>query len=58
MSPNEKQKAPEELVREMIENLERESDADWTREFGASGGKTKQPPTNMDIGLVQASQDD
>lgn len=57
MSPNEKQKAPEELVREMIENLERESDADWTREFGASGGKT-QPPINMDIGLVPASQDD
>lgn len=57
MSPNEKQKAPEELVREMIENLERESDADWTREFGASGGKTQRPP-NGDIGLVPASQDD
>jgi len=27
-----------ELVQEMIEKLERESDADWTQEFGASGG--------------------
>jgi hypothetical protein len=47
MSPNEKQKAPEELVREMIENLERESEADWTQEFSASGGKTTRPPNGV-----------
>ena len=46
MSPDKKQQVPENLVEEMIENLERESDADWTQEFGASGGKTTTPPPN------------
>jgi hypothetical protein len=40
MSPDKKQKVPEDLVQEMVEKLERESDADWTQEFSASGGKT------------------
>jgi len=40
MSPDKKQEVPKDLVQEMVEKLERESDADWTQEFGASGGKT------------------
>ncbi len=45
MSPDESQKVPEDLVQEMVEKLERESDTDWTQEFSASGGKTTPAPT-------------
>jgi hypothetical protein len=45
MSPDKKQKVPKDLVQEMVEKLERESDADWTQEFSASGGKTTPAPT-------------
>jgi hypothetical protein len=38
-----KQTVPEDLVQEMVETLELECDADWTEEFGASGGKTTLP---------------
>jgi hypothetical protein len=39
MSPEDPQKVPEDLVQEMVEKLERESNLDWTREFPASGAK-------------------
>ena len=44
MKPDEKREVPKELVDELIEKLDTESDADWTKEYGAAGGKTTAPP--------------
>ncbi len=40
MNPKKDQKVPQELVDEIVDQLERDSDADWTQEYSASGGKT------------------